>query len=171
MTPQRLLRLYPRAWQERYGDEMTDLLGTRPLPPLQVIDIVMGAVDAWLSPSVRRITARGSLATNSGVPSMTNLMKLMACSQPKVRYTTRDMLISAGVLLASSALMSFAGIAAKRAGYPEFGEAVLSLAFPMSMLISMPFGLMKGQPWRAQIAVLGSTFWILIFATWIATKI
>ena len=171
MTSQQLLRLYPRAWRERYGDEMTELLGHRSLRPLQVVDVVMGAVDAWMSPRVRRVAARSSIAPNTGGPAMTNLMKLIACSQPNVRYTTRDMLISAGVLLACSVAMSLGGIAAKQAEYRQFGEALVNLAFPISVLVSMPFGVMKGQPWRAQTVVLSVTFAMLLLATWLATKI
>jgi hypothetical protein len=62
----RLLRLYPRWWRERYGEEfgalIDDLSGTGPTPWL-VADIVRGAVDARLrkglamffkDPAVRR---------------------------------------------------------------------------------------------------------------------
>lgn len=44
-----LLRLYPRAWRERYGDELLALVGRGALRPQEVIDIVSGAIDAWLS--------------------------------------------------------------------------------------------------------------------------
>jgi hypothetical protein len=45
-----LLRLYPAAWRERYGDEFAALLEERPLSPFDVLDIVFGAFDARVRP-------------------------------------------------------------------------------------------------------------------------
>jgi hypothetical protein len=44
----RLVRLYPVAWQERYGDELSALLEDRPPGPFELIDLLLGAVDAHL---------------------------------------------------------------------------------------------------------------------------
>lgn len=44
----RFVRLYPVAWQERYGDELSALLEDRPPGPFELIDLVLGAVDAHL---------------------------------------------------------------------------------------------------------------------------
>ena len=48
-----LLRLYPRAWRDRYGDELVALLEDHPLTPLVLIDVIRGALDAHLHPQVR----------------------------------------------------------------------------------------------------------------------
>jgi hypothetical protein len=45
-----LLRLYPRAWRKRYGDEMASLLEERPPTARERLDLGRGAVDAWLHP-------------------------------------------------------------------------------------------------------------------------
>lgn len=47
-----LVRLYPRAWRARYGVEFEGLLAERPPSTRDVIDIVLGALDARLSPQV-----------------------------------------------------------------------------------------------------------------------
>ena len=44
----RIVRLYPAAWRERYGDEMEALLEERPLGPFDVVDLFLGALDAHL---------------------------------------------------------------------------------------------------------------------------
>jgi drug/metabolite transporter (DMT)-like permease len=44
----RLVRLYPAAWRERYGDEMEALLEERPLGPFDLVDLFLGALDAHL---------------------------------------------------------------------------------------------------------------------------
>lgn len=44
----RLVRLYPAAWRERYGDEMEALLDERPLGPFDAVDLFLGALDGHL---------------------------------------------------------------------------------------------------------------------------
>lgn len=45
-TARLLLRLYPRAWRERYGEEFAALLAQQPLTWEGVLDIGRGAFDA-----------------------------------------------------------------------------------------------------------------------------
>ena len=70
MRPETLLRLYPRAWRERYGEEFLATIGPEALGPQQVIDMVSGAIDAWLSADVRRATSQHSLAPTFGGSTM-----------------------------------------------------------------------------------------------------
>ena len=46
----RWLRLYPRAWRERYGDELRELTTHRPIDWRTRLDLIRGAVDAHLHP-------------------------------------------------------------------------------------------------------------------------
>ncbi len=48
----RLIRLYPRAWRDRYGDEVAHLIHERPPTLADRIDLVRGALDAQLHPHV-----------------------------------------------------------------------------------------------------------------------
>jgi hypothetical protein len=41
-----LIRLYPRAWRERYGNELLALLEQLPVTPSTVVDVLGGAVGA-----------------------------------------------------------------------------------------------------------------------------
>lgn len=45
-----LLKLYPGAWRARYGDEMEALLEARRPDPRERLDLLRGALDAWLRP-------------------------------------------------------------------------------------------------------------------------
>jgi hypothetical protein len=47
-----LIRLYPSTWRARYGPEFEALLAERPPSARDVLDIVVSAVDARLSPQV-----------------------------------------------------------------------------------------------------------------------
>lgn len=48
-----ILRLYPPAWRERYGDELVALLEEHPASPLDHLDLIRGAIDARLHPQVQ----------------------------------------------------------------------------------------------------------------------
>jgi hypothetical protein len=48
----RYVGLFPRAWQERYGDELADLLDSDPPGVRARIDLLRGAADAHLHPAV-----------------------------------------------------------------------------------------------------------------------
>ena len=47
-----LLRLYPRPWRDRYGEEFEELLAQRPPSARHRLDIVRGALDAHLHPQL-----------------------------------------------------------------------------------------------------------------------
>jgi hypothetical protein len=47
MTSRFLLRLYPRAWRERYGEELSLMLDDCARLP-EVIDVIQGAANEWM---------------------------------------------------------------------------------------------------------------------------
>src|SRR5580765_5380298 len=100
MTADRLIRFYPPAWRERYGAEFVETVGSEPLSPQQILNIAMGAIDAWLSADVRR-SATGVAAgtTSQGAGTMVTMPKAL-CNSSTTRMTTRDGIVSAAVLMA-----------------------------------------------------------------------
>lgn len=48
----RLLRLYPRAWRERYGAELASIVDARPLTLGDRFDLIRGALDAHVHPEL-----------------------------------------------------------------------------------------------------------------------
>ena len=95
----------------------------------------------------------------------------LKCATRTPHYTTRDALIGAGVLIGVTFALLALGIAANRSGYTTEGETLQGLAFPASMLLSMPFYLTKSLSWRAQTVLLGVPMAILIVISYVATKI
>jgi len=49
---EKMVRLYPRAWRERYGEEFGAVLEERRASVSDVCDVALGALDAWLHPQV-----------------------------------------------------------------------------------------------------------------------
>jgi hypothetical protein len=159
MTADRLLRFYPRPWRDRYGTEFLETVGPGALQAPQVIDIAMGAVDAWLSADVRRSAVGGSKVSDSGGRAMLTAMK--GCDS-KVRYTTGDLVLSAVVLMVGTAVLAVLGVTIGLIGHAMWGDILQRLAFPIAMVVSLPFGILKGQPRRAQAVVLGVTSAVII---------
>jgi hypothetical protein len=153
MKASRLLGLYPHAWRDRYGDEFLELAGDRPLTLQQVIDIIFGAIDAWLSADVRRAATSGGTMTTKAT---------WLCQGTTTRYTRRDGLIGAAVMIASSLVIVLIGTLLKQAGFDKLAETLFSLGFLVSFTASMPFWLTKGQPWKAQAVITGGTIAFLI---------
>lgn len=68
-----LVRLYPKAWRERYGDELQDLIETEGAGPRAHYDIVRAALDERLfdrsSLRAGQAAGRGALALTLRTPS------------------------------------------------------------------------------------------------------
>jgi hypothetical protein len=170
VTAQQLVRFYPRRWRERYGDEFVEVVGEKKLSAQQAIDILAGAVDAWISPSVRASVRSSAAGSGSGGAAMIQELR-MKCATSTPRYTTKDALISAGVLIATTFVLVALGAAANRQGYHTLGEVLKGVAFPASMMISMPFALLKGQPSRVQAFLVTVPLVILVAFSYLATRI
>jgi len=144
MRAEQLLLLYPRAWRERYGDEFLATAGSGPMPARQALDVLFGAIDAWISADVRRITVASQTPRSEGGPMS---LKAFVCQHEVPGVTPRDGLVGAAVMLGVSTILKLFGLNA--------------LAFPVSFTLSMPFWLMKGVPRVAQLAIVGGTLVLL----------
>ena len=147
-----LLRLYPKAWRDLYGDEFAGILAAQRLSPRLLLDIIGGAVDARLQPQVR--TAGGDTMTR-------NLLKRCAASGPQL--SKRDEKIGAAAMIGFSLL--FAGLFTWASYvYPDNAmvEAFGIMAFPAAMVATMPFTYLKGQSRTARVVTVGG---LLLFLT------
>lgn len=151
----RLLRLYPAAWRARYGEEFLETVGDVGLHPQLVIDMVSGAVDAWLSADVRRSLRdpRDERLAETPKPGgrPVSTRTLISCGNSRSRMSTRDALLGAGVMIALSAVSAMLLVVARRQGWSDSSIAILQMiAFPGSLVLTGPLTFLKGQPWRAQ---------------------
>lgn len=165
MSPRSLLRLYPRAWRDRYGDEFLDACGER-LSFQQVIDIVGGAIDARFSP-------QSHLATQPQGAPVNPVISKLTCG-PKANHTTRDGLIGAAFIVGSSLLLTMLAMFARSIGWTFADHFFKTFAFPASMILSSHFTFLKGQSTRVKAVISGGTLVaiaaICLFSASLATR-
>ncbi|HEY7285304.1 MAG TPA: hypothetical protein VH497_07670 [Vicinamibacterales bacterium] len=157
MRREHLLALFPPRWRERYGEEFLATVEDGRLGLRDTIDIMFAAFDAWISADVRRATI-STAGTDAG--GRMSINSLLACRREAAAVTPRDALIGAAVMLAGSLLFKTLAYAS-RDTLPAATHVLTDLAFLGPFTLSMPFWLMKGQPWKAQAAIVGGTLAIL----------
>ena len=87
-----LLRLYPRPWRERYGEEFEELLAQRPPSVRHRLDIARGALDAHLHPQLvdpDRVVDRWWLAPLAGFGLLIVGVLVVAASPERSTPTAR----------------------------------------------------------------------------------
>ena len=67
MRSSAIVRLYPRSWQARYGDEMRAVLESGPLSRTDLLDLGRGALDAWLHPATPSRVPAAAALTGGGL--------------------------------------------------------------------------------------------------------
>jgi hypothetical protein len=120
----RLVRLYPRAWRERYLSEFTDLLEDRQPVLRDQLDIVRGALDAWIDPQVTD--------QRSEEPAGNRARRTLAAGSAGI--IGGGMWIAGGVVMKSTELNS-------AVGYKDAGVAVLILVGAMIVTALAAFAL------------------------------
>lgn len=88
-----LLRLFPRAWRERYQDEFLALVEERPVGPRDVLDILVSATDArlrpaaWLPEREQRVVLQAAGPPATPPPGTT--IRVGGDRPPRVEHTRR----------------------------------------------------------------------------------
>ena len=167
MNADRLVRLYPRWWRERYAEEFVETVGRDALSARQVVDIVMNAIDARLSAELRQAARVRQTAERREGDAMSRLLKTV-CADAHWRMGKGETRASLAIMLAASFLVLGAGVIANKSGHRPVGTVLVSLAYPVGMALSLPFGLLRDQPWRAQSVVIGITLGILVGSGWLS---
>src|SRR5215471_6995348 len=125
MRHEHWLLLYPAAWRARYGREFLATLEHRSLGIRDVIDVLFGALDAWLSTDVRNVTV-SRLALNEG--GLMTLKSLVSCKRGRMAVTPRDGLVGAVVMLVGAIVFKVLA-RTSTAAFPTASHVLTDLAF------------------------------------------
>lgn len=148
------LKLYPREWRERYGDELCELVGDRPTSLRTSMDLIAGAIDA-------RFTKEKKM------PSILRT----ACLTRNEPQTVADGIRGAGVMIGSTLIFLALGMIARRAGYPDTAETLKGMSFPVSIVLMSHVMYMRKQSPIAKWVITGGTLALLTVISFVATKL
>jgi hypothetical protein len=159
-----LIRLYPRAWRQRYGHEMRQMLAEQK-PSLRTFsDLIAGAVDARINPQLKPVDTAGNA---EGAKQM---VKAIRCAPAGVSIA--DQWRSATWMIGGSAVLTLFGILLKQQiGSNSLSEGLLYAAFPASLMLSSECTYFKRYSTAARtvMSVGGAIFMILVM--WAAVAI
>ena len=168
MSGRWLVRLYPRAWRERYGAEMSAMLEEIPLTPAAIVDLVAGAIDARVAPHRLPASHRVSPGDKETV-MFNNLMKRCALGPGVSSY---DQWLGSAVMIGSSIVFAVAYVlAAHRYRGNNLVDAFGIMAFPASLLLAMPFTHLKGHSRITQAIIVGTSLALLAGAAYVTSFI
>lgn len=148
------LKLYPREWRERYGDELSAMVGDRRLSLGNSIDLIAGAIDA-------RFTREKKM------PSILRT----ACLTRREPQSIADGMKGAAVMIVSSLVFLAAGMIAKRNGWDQTGEFFKGLSFPFSLALMSHYMYLRKQSPIAKWIITGGTITFLVIISVVATKL
>lgn len=163
-----LLALYPPRWRRRYGQELRALIESQPFSFQAVIDLIAGAIDAWLEP--QKMPMQPALAGEEGVTMIRTMMKL-GC-KTNAQITREDTWKSIAVMLGGTLLLTALWMALHvRLGDHPYLDAFSAMAFLVPYLFSMRYTSLKGRSLATQSIFIGGMLLILtlifVIAGWI----
>jgi hypothetical protein len=168
-----LLKLYPPRWQRRYGREFVALIASQRFSFVTVLDIIAGAIDAWIQPQ-SHLAARAAAQSEGDTIMLAEQMRLR-CAGHGEKPTTADAVKGAGVTLGGTALSVLIATWMQRQSVdPVYTATLMSSGWLIAFVLSMPYTTLKGWPGRTQaafIAVLLTAVVSLVFGgVWINSR-
>jgi len=146
-----LLALYPPRWRRRYGDELRALVDSQPFSLQAVIDLIAGAIDAWLEP--QKFPMQPAPAGEEGVTMIGTMMKLgcAGTAGSNAQATRQDVRKSLAVTLGGTLLLTALWMALHiRLGGRTYVDAFSAMAFLVPYLFSMRYTSLKGRSLATQ---------------------
>ena len=124
-----LIRLYPRAWRDRYGPEMRELLAAGKPSLRTYADLIAGAVDARLNPQWNPAERAGN------TEGANQMVKAFRCAPAGVSLADQGR--SVGWMLGGTLALTLFGVFLRQQlGPNSLSEGLLYSAFPASLMLS-----------------------------------
>jgi hypothetical protein len=171
-----LLRLYPSPWRRRYGGEVAEMLAGRGFSLRVAIDLIAGAIDVWLHPSVT-LAAATAAHSKAEDKTMLNRIARLDCSGMFGSDVTKSDQWKATVVTAwGTVVLALIWMAAHiRIGDNAYVDSLSLMMFIIPLLFSMRYTYLKGRPASVQaVFVAGITLILALFflaAGWLAGRL
>jgi hypothetical protein len=157
-----LVRLYPKAWRERYGEEFAAVLAGQKATVGMIVDVLGGALDAHLYPQVhvRPTEAKGDEMT-------TGMLNRCASGGPTI--SKRQMTLGSVAIALVYIAMTYVYVVLRRAYHaaPPV-EAYGYTLFPVMTLVYLQMGYLRRRSVAAQVLFVLGFAVIIYLAMWAA---
>ena len=164
-----LLRLYPPTWRRRYGGEVAELLAGHGFSLRIAVDLIAGAIDVWLHPSVTLAAASAAVTTHEEEKTMLNRIMRLECAGYGPNVTKADQWKAAGVTVGGTVVLTLIWMAIHvRIGDNNYADALSVMPFMIPFLFSMRYTYLKDRPAGVQ-AVFIAGFSLVLTAFMLAT--
>ena len=170
-----ILRLYPRVWRRRYGDEVAAMLAGRGFSLAVAVDLVAGAIDVRLHPSAT--LAAATAATSEKDTIMGERIARLSCATAfGTKISTADTWKSAGVAVGMTLVLTLVWMPAHvLIGDNPYVDSLSVMTFIVPFLFSMRYTYLKGRSPSVQAVFIGGLSLvvavIMLAAGWIAAQI
>jgi hypothetical protein len=167
-----LIRLYPPRWRRRYGRELADLIAAQPASFSTAVDLVAGAIDAWVNP---QLSTAAAAADAKGERAMLAKMLQLKCAGHGAHVSRRDELKAATVVIGGALVLTAIYLwATARYESNPYLDALASLGWLVPVLFSQHFTTLKGRSARVQAVFIGGQSAVIIgiglAAAWISAR-
>jgi hypothetical protein len=171
-----LLRLYPAPWRRRYGDEVAGMIADRRFSLRIAVDLVAGAIDVWLHPSVTLAAAAAAEPHTEAKTMLSRLARFDCTGALGPDVTRADKRKANMVTLGGTVVLTLIWMSAHiRAGDTPYLDALSPMAFIVPMLLSMRYTSLKKRPASVQAVFIGGFSVLLTLfllgAGWIAARL
>jgi hypothetical protein len=168
-----LLNLYPRRWRRRYGEEFRALLGAQPFSIGAMIDVISGAIDAWIYPQM--MVAVQTVAAAEGEQNMLAKTMRFRCAGYGPEVTRADQWKSLAVMVGVTIVLSLGWMWLHvRSGDNPYVDSFSLMPFLIGLLLSMRYTNLKARSAQTQaVFIAGSIMMLtLLFALvgWITAR-
>lgn len=159
-----ILRLYPREWRLRYGDEMQAMLEEQPFTLRMATDLMAGAIDARLKPQ----TMPAEVSERQEGAKMTS--RMFRCAPAGL--SREDHVKSAAWTLGGSAVLATIALLLQRSiGPNSYSEALLYAAFPAALMLSNECTYFKPYSRAARMTMALGGAALIVLLMWLCVEI
>lgn len=169
-----LLKLYPPGWRRRYGDEFTHLIAAQSFSLATTIDVLAGAIDAWIHPQMAAIAPRAPAA--EGEEKMLARMMKFRCAGHGPNVTASDQWKSAIATVGGTVILTLAWMWLHlRIGDNPYSDSLSLLPFIAALLFGMRYTYLKGRSgWTQAVFIAGNLTLLTGFFLamgWVASRL